>query len=102
MDDLLGLGIVATTSAKCVVHVNHSPVPRVNVIHHVWPKGKGGPDVAENRIVVCPTGHYNIHKLLAEYEKANGDPGAKARQPFTSSEQQFAALGFERIQNGHM
>ena len=34
--------------------------------HHIWPLGMGGPDVAENRVWLCPTAHTNVHEILRE------------------------------------
>ena len=49
----------------CTVHGSHRPAVSGTEIHHVWPKGMGGPDVADNRVEVCPTGHTNIHNWMA-------------------------------------
>ena len=94
--------VVMTVSQPCLVHKTHAPTPKVNCVHHVWPKGKGGPNIAANRVVVCPTGHYNIHSLLAEYEKASGDPGSKVRSHYSELEIELAALGWQRMSQGHM
>lgn len=57
-DELAAPGVV------CSVHANHRPIPLRIVIHHVQPLGMGGPDLPANKIPVCDTGHYNIHRLL--------------------------------------
>jgi hypothetical protein len=33
-------------------------------IHHVWPKGYHGPDIASNKIKICPNAHSAIHFLM--------------------------------------
>lgn len=33
-------------------------------IHHIWPTGYHGPDVAWNRIKICPNAHSDIHWLM--------------------------------------
>ncbi len=33
-------------------------------VHHIHPVGMGGPDVASNRIALCPTTHANVHEVL--------------------------------------
>jgi len=48
----------------CSVHSYHWPPSLAVDEHHVWPLGMGGPDVAANKIWVCPTGHRNIHASL--------------------------------------
>lgn len=89
-----------TTAAPCTVHKRHTPASHVNEIHHVWPLGEGGPDVAANKVVVCATGHNSVHQLLTLWLKAGGDPGWAVRRRYTRGEQALARLGFERIQRG--
>lgn len=48
----------------CLVHKVHKPEPLRVVRHHVQPLGMGGPDVEENIIDICDTGHYNVHVVL--------------------------------------
>lgn len=91
---------VATT-LPCQVHGGHRPESHVNDVHHVWPLGDGGPNHAANRIVVCPTGHYNIHRLLDLY-RAGGVPPWSVRRTYGFWERRFAALGWERIQRQAM
>lgn len=33
--------------------------------HHIQPTEMGGPDLPENKVRVCDTGHYNIHRIMA-------------------------------------
>jgi hypothetical protein len=55
---------------KCAVHVHRSIVPLE--IHHVFPLGMGGLDVASNKMSVCSNGHSAIHDLLSKLVKAGG------------------------------
>jgi|SRR5882672_1270351 len=49
----------------CVLHKNHgSAVPLLTEAHHILPLGAGGPDTLENKVDVCATGHYNVHRLM--------------------------------------
>lgn len=91
-----------STSAPCALHVEHLPSTHVNEIHHIWPRGDGGPNVAANRIVICATGHNNIHALLNEYRIAGGRPRYSIARRFTKSERELAQLGWERMQRGAM
>ena len=50
--------------AVCKVHGSHAPRPLALEVHHIQPLAMLGPNIASNRIVVCPTGHTNIHKIL--------------------------------------
>lgn len=56
----------------CEVHLSHRPSPHQTARHHVWPTGLGGP-VAGPTVVVCPTGHANIHRYIVALTKAGGD-----------------------------
>lgn len=85
-----------TTRAPCMVHREHSPNSHINHEHHVWPKGMGGPDCDENLVVICPTGHYNVHRLLEEYVALRGDVPYSVRRQFTKGERELAKLGYER------
>lgn len=54
----------ASTGRRCVLHRYHSPEVVSFDVHHVIPTYMGGLDVSANRIVVCPTGHRNLHVLI--------------------------------------
>lgn len=49
----------------CTVHgFWHRPQPTRTVKHHILPQEYGGPTTPENLVLVCDTGHYNIHAAL--------------------------------------
>ena len=53
-------------AGDCALHKDHgSAKPLRMVVHHIQPLGMGGPDIKENKIVICNTGHLNVHWLLA-------------------------------------
>ena len=74
----------------CQVHRTHSPIPLRTVPHHIQPQAMGGPDVAANKVQVCDTGHFNIHRLLDDL--LNGLP---MRRAGTAAEHRFAKQGFD-------
>ncbi len=90
------------TGEPCTVHSVHRPFSHVNHKHHVWPKGMGGPDIEENLVVVCPTGHSNIHSLLSEYVMLRGNVSYAFRRRYTRTEQKLARLGWQRYLRGAM
>jgi hypothetical protein len=65
----------------CAVHRYHWPAPLGLHVHHVWPLGMGGPDVAWNEVAVCPTGHDNIHRIMRALEESAARPaGGRAER----------------------
>lgn len=90
------------TAQPCIVHGVHKPNSHVNEVHHVWPKGQGGPDIPENRIVVCATGHNSIHQLINEYKAMQGKVPYSLLKQYTVQERAYALLGYQRITRGAM
>jgi hypothetical protein len=86
------------TAQPCAVHKTHRPASHVNEIHHVWPLGDGGPNVPENKVVVCATGHNSIHDLLNKWRR--GVPDKAVLAAYSVGERSLAKLGWDRIQRG--
>lgn len=55
---------------ECGVHRHDEWVPLH--VHHIWPVGMGGPDIARNRVRVCANGHYAIHAFIDHLIKTEG------------------------------
>lgn len=85
-----------TTTRPCEIHKRHDPRPHRQVLHHVWPLGLGGPDIDENQVAACDTGHYSVHTLLDAWRKAKGDPGYQVRRGYARREQELARIGYLR------
>jgi hypothetical protein len=94
-------GLVGT-SADCQIHTRHVPNAHVNEWHHIWPLGKGGPAIPQNRIVVCATGHNNIHHLIREFELHKGKVPYIVLRTYAKSERELALLGYQRAQRQAM
>lgn len=90
------------TQEPCQVHHAHRPRSHLNHHHHVWPLSLGGPDIWANKIVVCPTGHYNIHTLLDLYVRNHGEVPWELARPYSHQERYFARLGYSRHSRGSM
>lgn len=88
---------ILQTAKPCQVHNKHTPASHVNDVHHVWPLGEGGPDIAANRVVVCATGHHNIHKLISLFKVHHGNVPYTELRTFAFEERNLAQLGYERI-----
>lgn len=57
--------LLITGSWTCSLHKDHgSAKPIRGAVHHVWPRGAGGPDIPSNRVAVCETGHANVHTVM--------------------------------------
>lgn len=85
------------TRQPCAIHNKHLPASHINELHHVWPLGKGGPDIAENRVIVCATGHNNIHDLLSHFITLAGKVPYSVLKQYSLEERRLAKLGWERI-----
>lgn len=94
--------VLLHTSLPCLIHPTHQPHPHVNHLHHVWPRGDGGPNIEANRVVVCPTGHYNIHHLLERFKASHGHLHGEALHGYGPQEVDLAQLGWARIQRHAM
>jgi hypothetical protein len=56
---------------SCQLHVNHGTAhPIRGVVHHVQPRGAGGPDTADNKVTICANGHDAVHAVM--WELVNG------------------------------
>lgn len=86
-----------TTSQPCELHTKHTPESHINHRHHVWPKGDGGPDILDNIVVVCATGHYNIHDLLEHYKMLGGNVPYGVLRRYALGERKYAKLGYDRL-----
>jgi 5-methylcytosine-specific restriction endonuclease McrA len=51
----------------CAAHTHSEDVPLE--VHHIWPKGDGGPDIKTNRISVCANAHGAVHSLIDRARK---------------------------------
>lgn len=93
---------IRTTSQPCQLHTRHVPESHVNHRHHVWPLGEGGPNIEDNIIVACPTGHSNLHDLLQHFRIHQGEPPYAVMRRYSLEERKYAKLGWERMRRGSM
>lgn len=78
------------------------PESHINHRHHIWPKGDGGPDIEDNIVVVCATGHYNIHDLLQHYKMLMGKVPYNILRRYSMEERKYAELGYNRLTRKYM
>lgn len=95
-------GSIRTTVQPCELHKRHLPESHINHRHHIWSLGDGGPDIQDNIVVACPTGHYNIHSLLQEYKTHMGNVPYHILRQYSFDERKYAELGYRRLTRGEM
>lgn len=79
----------------CIVHKHRDTVPLD--VHHVFPRGAGGPDIASNRIVVCPNGHRRIHDYIRLLLKHQGQVPWPITRLFGPKVRHYARAGYDQI-----
>ncbi len=86
-------------SGRCKVHRGHKPWVSDVEIHHIHPKGMGGPDTKDNKVDVCPTGHTNLHSLLNIALKAGSLDAIpwRVRRKYTYQERLITEDALRRI-----
>jgi hypothetical protein len=62
----------------------------------------GGPDVPENKVATCATGHQNIHRLLSKLVDGQGVIPWGVERSFHPGERKYARLGYERSVRGSL
>lgn len=72
-----------TLAPNCVCVGQHVPEVHAPATHHIVPLSWGGPNVEANKVVLCPTTHENVHKLLNAYVHAGGVPDWSIRRQYS-------------------
>jgi hypothetical protein len=65
---------VSPLNAECACVADHRPSPLVLHSHHIVPLSWGGPDVAANRVTICPNCHTSTHMLLDQHVALGREP----------------------------
>jgi len=71
MDELRPV-VMARATWRCEARVEGVCVGTAHHAHHVWPSGRGGPDVLENLIAVCGACHDWIHHVAPAAARERG------------------------------
>jgi len=77
---------------ECVVHRHREWVPIE--VHHIWPVGLGGPNIASNKISVCCNAHYSIHEFLRQLILHDGEVPAELAKHFGAKVKRYATQGW--------
>ena len=77
----------------CWAHRHRELVPIE--VHHVWPKGDGGPDTRDNKVRLCSNAHSATHDLMAKMKAAGTDALPwKVRRGYGRRIRRLAAAGY--------
>ena len=87
-----------THAPPCLVHKVHNPRVNDTEVHHIFPRGLGGPDVPANKVAICGTGHNNVHALLREWEHLGHAPDKTVLATFHPGERKLAERGWTEWQ----
>lgn len=81
----------------CTVHHRHYPEPARTVGHHRRPLEYGGTNTPDNIVLICDTGHYNLHAYIdtALWNYLHPDT-IRALPKLTRSEKPIAAEGYDQ------
>lgn len=80
----------------------HSPAVGDDEIHHIWPKGAGGPDTPENMVNRCPTTHDNIHIVERLWRRHKGKPPWESIRRFNRSTRELGRRAYESSVAGRL
>lgn len=81
----------------CWCHRHREDVPLE--VHHVWPVGSGGPNVAANKVTICANAHSSVHDLLLRMLKsADGTVPWLVRRRYGRKVRALATAGYTAIQ----
>lgn len=92
--DPLTINRIDHPDVSCACVADHNPNEVQLHRHHIWPLGWSGPNQTDNIVLLCPTTHANIHRLLREYAKAGGEPSWDIRRWFGRYANEMAATGW--------
>lgn len=85
--------ITPATPTRCVCSAVHTPAVLEPQRHHLWPVFLGGPATHATLVLLCPTTHTNVHRILRAMLKAGTWLPRALGEPHYSH--QIATLGFQ-------
>lgn len=80
----------------CPCSKRHSPRVVATDTHHILPLSWGGPNVAANRVELCPTTHRQVHRLLDAYVAAGNVPAASVMARYNDLTRALAARAWDQ------
>lgn len=84
--------------SACQVHRHYSHTPLD--VHHIMPQAEGGPTRADNLIVLCATGHREVHEYLRLLQIWKSEVPWAKRRLYGPKVRKCALLGYERLLEG--
>jgi hypothetical protein len=82
----------AAMGITCACHTHRELVPQE--VHHIWPKGMGGPDTAANKVRICSNAHGAIHDFLDKLIKGNGRVPWTVARHYGRAVRRYAQQGY--------
>lgn len=84
---------------RCLCAKQHTPQvdPHELERHHVWPLGKGGPDIDENLLWLCASMHNQVHRLWRYSERYDGPPPTWILKHFSRYARKVVAEGWAQM-----
>lgn len=89
------INLIDDPGAACLCVSDHVPKAVQLHVHHILPKSWGGSDHPDNEILLCPSTHDNVHRLLREYQKVGGEPDWAIRRHFGAYARDLAARAWD-------
>ena len=76
--------------SDCAAHEFHSPRPQRLDEHYLLPLEWGGIEDVTEKVLMCQTGHTNVHCLLDEYDEYGETPPWPVRRQYGPGERRLA------------
>lgn len=92
------INVIDSPGAECLCVSNHNPNAVQLHVHHIWPLGMGGPDIPENEMILCPTTHAGVHRLIRDWRRHGTEPPWEVRKYFSPFVRDLAERGWREYQ----
>lgn len=81
---------------ECYCHKHDSHVTQES--HHIWPLGLDGPDISNNRVLICSNAHGAVHRCLTlMIQSRSFILPPTIQQQYGRNVRYLAALGFNGV-----
>lgn len=88
------INAIDNPDVSCPCVTDHRPSAVQLHRHHILPLAWGGDDDPTNVILLCPSTHANVHRLLREHDRHGGTPPWTIRRWFGGFVRDLARSGW--------